>query len=479
MLAAPLLGVWVASSLAAIGNRATRLVVLAGLALFPLLPLAWEGLAAVRARRRAQRRLLTFFDRLILRTLAINVVFLGVLLGLYPTRAFIALSARGDWMLDGHRGAVAERARHAISACAGGLEWLYQLAHDNPYREPHPDAREPEPKAPSGTPAPPPTPAPAPGASEVPAPRAPEPEPASVEPPTPAPVTAQRYPWPATLHPVVESMPPEAEASIASVGKYIAERERDPVLRVKALHDWVADRVAYHAEALLEKRVTRADADASLVFRSRRGVCEGYARLLVALGTVTGDEIVYVPGDARSQDSPMIGEGHAWNAARIAGTWYLLDATWNAGSLKDRKFVKRYRTEYLFTPPAQFAVSHFPDQQRWQLIDPPLSRVEFFQSPVLGPAFFSHGLALRTPDRSQVSVARFLELELDNPHSAFVLATAALAGSEDERRCTGDRHTRFRCEFPAPGTYDVRLYVNSAEFGTYRFGGSVQANASP
>lgn len=80
MIGAPLAGVWLASSLAAFANRATWLPVVAGLLLFPGLPLAWEGAAALRHHgaglAKVRRRFLTFSDRLVLRTLAINILFL-------------------------------------------------------------------------------------------------------------------------------------------------------------------------------------------------------------------------------------------------------------------------------------------------------------------------------------------------------------------------------------------------------------------
>ena len=50
------------------------------------------------------------------------------------------------------------------------------------------------------------------------------------------------------MHPLVRAIPAEAETSYDSVAKYIAEREDDPLQRVKALHDYVADRVAYDIE---------------------------------------------------------------------------------------------------------------------------------------------------------------------------------------------------------------------------------------
>lgn len=476
MVATPLAGVWLASSLAAFANRATWLPVAAGLLLFPGVPLAWEGAARLREHgaglAKGRRRVLTFGDRLVLRTLAINVLFLGVLLAAFPSRAFIALSARGDWMLDGHHGTTAEKARRGLLACAGVFEWAYKASHDNPYREGKDgrgDGVDPQP-APTAT-----TTATAPTSTATPAPTPPPPPP----PPPEAAADPSKYPFPATLHPLVTSMPAEAEVSIESVGKYIASREPDPVLRVKALHDWVADRIAYDTPNYVAHTIPQADGNAQAVFRSRIGVCAGYAKLLAALGKVTGDEILYIVGDARSYESPMEGESHAWNAVKLHGSWYLVDATWDAGSSDQVAFKKKYSTAYLFTPPDQFAISHFPDVAKWQLLEHPLSRAAFFRRPVLRPEFFANGLELRSPDQSQVSVGSAIDLSLGNPREVFLLADFAPKHGGPKIDCKGDKHTTMHCDFPAAGTYDVKLYANVQQYGSYAYVGSVEVNARP
>lgn len=468
MVGAPLVGVWVASSLAAFANRATWLPAFSGLLLFPILPLVWDAIAVAR-RRSATRLFLTFADRLVLRTLAINLVFLGGLLALYPSRAFVAISARGDWMLDGRSGPAVEKIRHALITSAGALEWLYLKAHDNPYREDKPTPSvTPTPSGSSRAPVPPPSPKPTSTSTPIPSPTT-----------TPTPTTpgVNTYPFPRTLHPVVQTIPREAEATIESVGRYIAAHEADPVLRVKALHDWVVDRIAYDAPAYAAHNVPYSDGDAQSVFERRVGVCAGYARLLAALGKASGDEILYITGDARSYMSPMEAEGHAWNAVRIHERWYLIDATWNAGSVDNGTFTKRYVTDYFLSPPDQFAVTHFPDEAKWQLLESPLSRVDFFRRPVLSPTFFTHGLSLENPDRSQVSVADSLGVTIRNPRGAFVLVHFAPKNGGAKVDCGGNGHTQFRCDFPTRGTYDVSLFVNDQNVGMYDFGGSVEVNA--
>ncbi|MDB4941780.1 MAG: hypothetical protein JWP97_1314 [Labilithrix sp.] len=488
MVLTPLLGIWLASSLAAFGNHATWVPVAAGLLLFPGVPLLWEGAATLRhhgdARAHTKQRWLTATDRLALRTLSVNVVFLAVLLAAFPQRAFVALSARGDWMLDRRHGPAAESTRKALLTSAGALEWLYRAAHDNPYRrddDHRADHENPTPTpTPTATATADPPPVPTASASASASPSASASASASASPtPTPAPDTAPlAYPQPATIHPLIAHLPPEAEASIETLGRYIAAREPDPVQRVKALHDWVVDRIAYDTPAYVAHRIPDSDRDARAVFSSRVGVCAGYASLLADLGKVTGDEIVYVVGDARTPSSPMEGEGHAWNAVKLHGQWYLIDPTWDAGS-SDDTFHKEYQTTYLFTPPATFAISHFPDDAKWQLLEAPLTRAEFFRRPALEPAFFLFGLDLVTPDRSQVSVHDALDVEVQNPRGVFLLASYVPKQGGPKRDCTPSGKTRIHCDFPAGGTYDLHLYASTKEYGRYPGVGSLEVNVRP
>src|SRR5438270_595806 len=91
---------------------------------------------APRAKRHMTSAVLAALrHRIVLRTLALNALFLAALLGTRPSLAFTALSTRGDWMLDGHHDARANAMRALLFRAAGKLEWLYLLAHDNPFRK--------------------------------------------------------------------------------------------------------------------------------------------------------------------------------------------------------------------------------------------------------------------------------------------------------------------------------------------------------
>lgn len=461
IIGTPVLGFWLASSLAAYLNGPTWLSFVAGLLLFPVLPLLWEANSARRRKKKAidKPRFITVGPRLTMRTLFLCFIFIGSILFWQAETAFLALSTRGDWMLESQvlkkrfDQSQRESIRHIIFGTANRLEWLYGLTHKNPYHDLVDD---------EGSQSIKPEPVPLPGETGL-------DEPARL---------SDVWPWPDNnLHPAVVSLPTEKETDIQSVARYIAEQESDRYRRIKALHDYVADRISYDTNALRTRSFPAQDAET--VFQTRKSVCAGYANLLFALGEAIGEEIVIVSGDARGQDSGLSGVGHAWNAARINDKWYLLDATWDSGYVNDYKYTKQYRTDYLFPPPQIIIITHFPDNPDWQLLPEPISRGEFLRQPWIKPPFFAEGMKLIEPQRSQTDVTKLATIKIENPRHQFLMAKYAHKGGQPKKDCEVDRarETCITCEFPNKGTYEVSLYSSNKQYGsTYDFVGKIEFN---
>jgi hypothetical protein len=467
VIAVPVLGVWVGSSLAAYLNGPVWLVCLAGLLLFPVLPVAWTWLSRrKRAETKIGRPILTFWDHVFVRTFVINGLFLGILLWASPQTAFTAVSSRGDWMLEGFDGATARRVRDWLHDTADRFDWLYESSHENEYADlVDVDENAPRPD--------PPKPSDADDPWKDPFARQPAPEP--TEQTDPAPVPPGAWPQPDELHPAVTSMPVEAKASVESVARWIAERETNPFNRVKAIHDFVADHVAYDAPSLAAGLYPPQDADT--VLRTGIGVCAGYANLMKSIADVTGDEIVIIVGDSRGRGGEISGGGHAWNAARIEGVWYLLDATWDAGHVDGATFTKAYSTGYLFVPPGIMGITHFPEDPMWQLKNEPLSRGEFVRQPMMRPEFFARGLSLHEPTRSQVTVDDAVEIRLGNPNGMFLMANYDVGGEQRDCEVESGVEPTIRCAFASPGTYHVTLFASPREYGRYPMVGELEVNA--
>jgi hypothetical protein len=154
---------------------------------------------------------------------------------------------------------------------------------------------------------------------------------------------------------------------------------------------------------------------------------------------------------------------------RVGERWALIDATWDSGNLTESGFEKKYDTDYLFAPPEIQGVTHFPEEPRWQLREPAITRGDFFRQPVLRPRFFSEGFRLVSPDRSQITVAGTAEIALENRRGRYLLAHAqADGGAKKDCLVAYERQdARVRCDLPADGSYRLQIYAGPQQYGSY------------
>lgn len=483
VIATPILAAWISSSLAATSGGDVWVAAGVGVLLFPVLPAIWEAIGEWRWRRKKPRRerILTRGDRLLLRTLALNLVFLVGVLSLRPQSAVRAIETRGDWMLDGRDDDTSNGIRAFLFSTAERFAWIYEATEENPYADDgggktKPDGPIPLPRVESET-------AVDPDAKDD----GPHPSPSAAQ---PADVFARvptiEKPWPTVdvPDPRAADLPAEHEASIDALAKYALATESDPMLRFKLLHDWVATHVDYDVPMLASGKLHSQDAES--VFQKRMGVCSGYAWLLEALGKRANLDVRYVVGRARASGSDLDGEGHAWNIVTLDAKSYLVDATWNAGHVgvpageTEERFTRAYSTDYLFTPPEIFSLRHFPDEPQWQLREVPITRGEFFREPVLRPAFYAHGLRLVDPTRSQVTARGELSLIVEYTADDWLLASI-LGKDGSRKRCDVERGERYeiQCAFDAPGTFEVVLFHSNERYATHTSVGEIAVVNDP
>src|SRR5262249_31921530 len=158
-----------------------------------------------------------------------------------------------------------------------------------------------------------------------------------------------------------------------------------------AIYRWITDRVAYDAEGFLSGK--RGDNSAEGALQTRKVVCEGYANLFDRLSQEAGVEVVKIRGIAKGvsfkESGYLARSGHAWNAVRLDGTWHLIDSTWGAGRMnREGQFAKNFDPFYFLTPPDQLIFSHYPQEPKWQLLDPQIASEEFRRLPKIDRRVF-------------------------------------------------------------------------------------------
>lgn len=251
----------------------------------------------------------------------------------------------------------------------------------------------------------------------------------------------------------------------------------DDLRKVKILHDWIADNIAYDVPALLSGDLQ--DPAYEVTLRSRKAVCEGTAVLLKEMcdrARIPCEEVIgYARGATFGIDEreDLKDFNHAWNAVKVGGQWHLIDATWDAGHADGTRFNKRFSTNYLYLAPEHFVNTHYPKDPRWQLLDEPLSRSDFASQPVLNARFFTLGCETITPLTKVNRAAKTALFDIRAPRDTAVTARLeALDEREIPNRVLIQRNgttVRVNIAFPRAGTYRLQIFGKRAsDPGPYR-----------
>jgi transglutaminase/protease-like cytokinesis protein 3 len=119
----------------------------------------------------------------------------------------------------------------------------------------------------------------------------------------------------------IEIEPPEYIVAFAR-----SERNNN-FLKVKILHDWVADIFFYnydYLEWMLNKREPNPKLSLGEILELKRGVCLEYAILFWMLADAAGLETYLILDHSKSRI------GHAYNMVIIDNTGYIVDTTWDS-----------------------------------------------------------------------------------------------------------------------------------------------------
>ena len=209
----------------------------------------------------------------------------------------------------------------------------------------------------------------------------------------------------ATMNPRVRKVPQKIQEQIFVSPKetlpdlvaFLVQGSSDTAAKVKILHDWICDNIAYDTDVFSEQGA--GPQGIQEVLTKRRAVCVGYANLMAVMCSLANVEAEIVTGWSKGFNYPGYlreKSDHAWNAIKIGGKWKLIDVTWDAGFVEGRTFIKNYTLEWYNLTPAQFIYSHLPEDEKWQLLPKAQIRSpeQFVQEPYLSGRFFDYGLSL-------------------------------------------------------------------------------------
>lgn len=244
---------------------------------------------------------------------------------------------------------------------------------------------------------------------------------------------------------------PADAASVEEIAAAVTRGLRTDRDKARAIYRWITHNIEYDASAFFGSRFTVPVQTPPAVLRRKRAVCDGFSLLFMAMSHAAGLEVGEVSGFAKAYSgdprNPVSRQRHAWNVVRIDGAWQLVDASWGAGDIVGRGFVRRFRDFYFFPDPEKFIYSHVAEDPALQMLQHPVSIAEFDRMPALQRDFWELGFSPAEVRSASAAGREFVGVFPVAQHPIRVTA-APLAG----RLVPGAVH---RFSIHAPGATEV------------------------
>ncbi len=209
---------------------------------------------------------------------------------------------------------------------------------------------------------------------------------------------------------------PKSFKSIKSFADRIESDFNTDLEKTRATYYWIANNIAYDYKTYkngtqIYKRVSYKTEDeyqkkqlkqevkyAKQCLKRKSAVCEGYSLLLKFTLESMGIPCEFISGFTKSSVKE-IGRNrnipdHAWNAVKINNEWKLIDVTWSTGNRELSPTEFYFDDTYFFTYPEKFILDHFPVKEKWQLLDKPMKKSDFFLLPRIFTPFFKTEIEL-------------------------------------------------------------------------------------
>ena len=252
--------------------------------------------------------------------------------------------------------------------------------------------------------------------------------------------------------------------SVTELASILAQHAKTEAEKARIIYTWIAYNIDYDVSAYL--RGEYGDVSAKGVLQSRKGVCSGYANLYKALANKMGLSAVVINGYAKGASYSVGDEtdiNHAWNGVLINKQWYLLDATWGAGTTNNNKFNRDFNPFYFATPPEQFIYNHFPEERKWQLLTQAYSKAQFDNSPQISSSFFKQGLRLISHNTHTIQADGSAEIILGANKDTIALSRLKRGSQKLDRNYSivqqKDGQLIVRATFPEPGNYELEIFA--------------------
>jgi len=265
------------------------------------------------------------------------------------------------------------------------------------------------------------------------------------------------------------------DSTLKSIVRSITPLCHDNACILRAIYMWVSKNISLDCGT-----ARKANNSASYVLQERVATSMGFANLVSEMCRISNIRCEVVTGVAK-WEAGHIGHvddndnRHTWNVVRVKDRWYVLDAAWGAGYCSGKEFIAEMTDAWFLTNRNLFALCHYPDEKRWQLLDTPVQRPIFLASPVIGPIASILGIfpvagqrgILRGRADSSVQLLFVVKPQYMAERIADV-AVLIKGTTTPVPWAVNGNILSVKIPFPEKGKYPVRLLVNKTHAMTFR-----------
>jgi len=171
---------------------------------------------------------------------------------------------------------------------------------------------------------------------------------------------------------------PSSIQDYKEISEYLTNNLNTDREKVRAIYIWIAHNIKYDLHR--ENSVNYYYSNRQLindVLKTRKGVCQHYSELFLAMSRWVGLKSYLIPGYTRNSSGEITDLSHIWNAIEIDSKYYLIDVTWAAGFERRGKYVHKFRDDYFLVAPEDFIQDHMPFDPIWQFTNNPIKNIDF------------------------------------------------------------------------------------------------------
>lgn len=275
--------------------------------------------------------------------------------------------------------------------------------------------------------------------------------------------------------------PQDAQQSIALLAAYLIKGTSNDKEKARAIFTWVANNVNYDYDSVATGKWEQRP---EFVLQQRCTDCLGRSRLFESLAHSAGLEAVVIGGNGKSLEvsstpgtkyetvtpSGVVYDSHSWNAVKIDGKWQLIDVTWAGGGSKRNGKIEPtgpIDPYYFLVPPSEMIYTHFPNEDKWQLLDKPKTKAEQERLPMLSNGFFKYGIGLLSHTESTIQINDHVAVTMTAASGIAMCAELRQGGQKIEGQCVfsqrGAKSYEFYAVPPGPGTYILRILARPVD----------------